>query len=69
MRYISNLLRHSPIFSYILLNRVIVFVSLKKRAPTRTIEQRNKVGARIKIMSEEQLVDPPFDYLTSVNEP
>ena len=33
-----------------------------KRAPTRTIEQRNMVGARIKIMWEEQLVDPTNEY-------
>ena len=38
----------------------------KKRAPTRT---KNIVGARIKIMWEEQLVDPPIDYVKSVNVP
>ena len=27
------------------------------------------VGARIKIMWEEQLVDPPNEYITSVNVP
>ena len=41
----------------------------KKKVPTRTIEQRHMVGARIKIMWEEQLVDPPTDYITSVNVP
>ena len=25
------------------------------------------IGARIKIMWEEQLADPPIDYITSVN--
>ena len=38
-----------------------------KRAPTWTIEQWNMVGARIKILWEEQLVDPPNEYLTPVN--
>ena len=35
----------------------------------RTIEQRSMFGARMKIMWEEQLVDPTTDYLTSVNLP
>ena len=35
------------------------------KAPTRAIEQWNLVGARMKIMWEEQLVDPPNE-LTSV---
>ena len=39
------------------------------RAPTRTIEQWNMVGSRIKIMWEEQLVDPPNEYITPVNVP
>ena len=38
-----------------------------KKAQTRTIEQRNMVGARIKIMSEEQVVDLTIDNITSVN--
>ena len=29
--------------------------------------QRNMFGTRIKIIWEEQLVDPPIDYITSVN--
>ena len=33
----------------------------------RTIEQRKMFGAKMKIMWEEQLVDPPTDLLTSVN--
>ena len=33
------------------------------RAPTWTIEQRNMVGARIKITWEEQLVDPPNESI------
>ena len=36
-----------------------------KRVPTRTKEQKNMVG--IKVMREEQLVDPPFDYIKSDN--
>ena len=32
-------------------------------------KQRNMFGARIMIMWEEQLVDPLFDYITSVNVP
>ena len=39
------------------------------RAPTQTIEQRNMVGARIKIVWEKQLVDPPNKYITPVNVP
>ena len=34
-----------------------------KRAPTRTIEQWNLVGAKIMIMWEEQLVDPPNEFI------
>ena len=40
-----------------------------QRAPTQTIEERNMVCARIKIMWEEQLADPSVDYITSVNAP
>ena len=36
-----------------------------ERAPTRSIEQRNLVGARTKVMWEEQLVNPPTDYITT----
>ena len=32
-------------------------------------QQRNTFGARIKIMWEEQLVDPPIDYLKTMNVP
>ena len=31
------------------------------------VKQRNMFGARIKIIWEEHLVDPPIDYITSVN--
>ena len=48
----------------------------KKAAPIRTIKvkrplkrQRKMLDARIKIMWEEQLADPPIDYETSVNVP
>ena len=34
--------------------------------PRRTMAQRNMFGTGIKIMWEEQLVDPPIDYTTSV---
>ena len=40
-----------------------------KMAPMRTTEQRSMFGARMKIMWEEQLVDPPIDYITPVNVP
>ena len=44
-----------------------------KRVPTGTVEQWNMVGARIKIMWEEQLVDPPYEYIippkTNFNHP
>ena len=36
------------------------------RAPTRTIEQWNMVGARIKILWAEQLVDPPNEYINKI---
>ena len=32
-------------------------------------KQRNMFCARIKIMWEEQLVDPQIDYITSINVP
>ena len=35
----------------------------------RTMEQRDMFGAGIKIMWEEQLVDPQIDSTTSVNVP
>ena len=37
--------------------------------PIRTPEQRSMFGARMNIMWEEQLVDPPINYITSVNVP
>ena len=40
-----------------------------KGQPTRTIEQWNMVGARININWEEQLLDPPIEYKTTVNVP
>ena len=33
------------------------------------VKQRNMFGARIKIIWEEQLVDPPLDFKTFVNVP
>ena len=47
--------------------KLLCLSDCKKRAPTRTMEQRIMVGARMWIMWEEQLVDPPTDYITSVN--
>ena len=38
-------------------------------APMRTTEQGSIFGARMKIMWEKQLVDPPIDYKTPVNVP
>ena len=38
---------------------------MKLERPLR--RQRNMFGARIKIMWEEQLVDPPIHNITSVN--
>ena len=40
-----------------------------KMAPMRTTEQRSMFGARMKIIWEEQLVDPPIGYITPVNVP
>ena len=48
---------------------VLCLSDCNKRAPKRTIEQRNMVGTRIKILWEEQLADPPSDYITSANAP
>ena len=39
------------------------------RVPTGTIKQWNMVGSRIKIMWEEQLVDPPNEYIMPINVP
>ena len=41
---------------------------LKNLAPTRTTEQRPCFAPEIKIMWEEQLVDPSDDYIESVDE-
>ena len=35
----------------------------------RVLTKKGPFGARIKIMWEEQLVDPPIDYMTPVNVP
>ena len=43
---------------------IITFVDNEVKRPLR--EQRNMFGARIKIMWEEHLVDPPIHYLTCV---
>ena len=45
------------IFSHFVM--LMCLSDLNERVPTRTIEQWNIVGARINIMWEEQLVDPP----------
>ena len=47
---------------YLVLVAVLCLSDPNERAHTRTIEQRNMVVARIKIMCLEQLVDPPIDY-------
>ena len=47
----------------------IVSVYSENWAPTRTTEQRPCLAPEIKIMWEEQLVDPYNDYITSVNVP
>ena len=49
------------------LHLLLCMSDCSKRAPTQTIKERNMIGARIKIMWEEQLADPPIDYITSVN--
>ena len=40
-----------------------------KMAPMITTEQRSIFGARMQIVWEEQLVDPPIDHTTPVNVP
>ena len=47
----------------------IVFVWSDKLAPMRTIEQRPCLAPEMRIMWEEQLVDPPIGYITYVNVP
>ena len=49
--------------------KITVSYLLKTLAPMRTIEQRPCLAPEIKIMWEEQLVDPPMDDITSVNVP
>ena len=51
------------------LKRYFVCLITIKRVPTCTIELWNMVGAIIKIMWEEQPVDPPNEYITPVNVP
>ena len=48
------------------LKLVIVFVWLKEKGRQ---QDKGPFGTRIKIMCEEQLVDPQMDYITSVNVP
>ena len=48
---------------------VLYLSSLTNCALTRTREQRPCLVPEIKIMWEEQLVDPYNDYITSVNVP
>ena len=45
------------------LHLLLCLSARSKRAPTQTIEERNMVGVRIKITWEEQLADPPIDYV------
>ena len=45
----------------------IVFFWSDKSAPMRTIVRWPCLVPKIKIMWEEQLVDPPIDYITIVN--
>ena len=45
-------------------------MSGQEMVPTRQIPLlKDILGPRMKIMWEEQLVDPPIDYITSVNVP
>ena len=45
---------------------IIVFVQSEEKGHQ---QDKGPFGAKIKIMWEEQLVDPPIDYKTSVNVP
>ena len=45
------------------------FDSINNVYPLKDNSSWNMVGARIKIMWEEQLVDPPNEYITPVNVP
>ena len=58
-------------------NTIIVFVSTEEKGGERTMrqtlnvksplwKQRNMFGARIKIMWEEQLVDPSIHYIKKI---
>ena len=48
---------------------VIVFVRWDKSGTNKNNGTKDMFGARIKIMGEEQLVDPPIDFITSANVP
>ena len=63
----ANLCPKIRVVVYFLLSYYCVCLILTKIVPTRAIEQRNIVGAMIKIMWEEQLVDPPIACKKSVN--
>ena len=56
----------SSLLNQILLTSTIVFVWSEEKG-----RQQNKgpFSARVNIMWEEKLVDPPMDYITSVNVP
>ena len=47
---------------------IVLCLSGQEMAPTRQRPLlKDTLGARMNIMWEEQLVDPPTDYITSVN--
>ena len=65
-----------PIFSAELPSSIVLLLCLSDHNEkganmnNRTMEYKwNMVGARIKIMLEEKLVDPPNEYVTPVNVP
>ena len=63
-------------YNYLIIEWLVKLLCLSghnKKGANRTMkvkrplwEQRNMFGARIKIMWDEQLVDPPIHYLTGV---
>ena len=48
------------------ITHIIVFVRSEEKGRQK---DKGSFGARIKIVWEEQLVDPPIDYITFVNVP
>ena len=55
--------------SKILKVMVVLYLSGQNEKSTNRTDKRNMFGARVKIMWDEQLVDPPVHYITSVNAP